>query len=172
MMTLKTLPLLSLALLAGCAAAPPSLNVQRDQSTEKFVAKFDRAYYSTASDGQVNLILIADGAGALATIDRPLETSTASSVRQIVHVRVLWQQSRAMRLDNPSAANAAVQWHVIASPDDRITYAGSAWAALSASGDEAEFDLRNASVSIAQVVGQISDPLKRATLCRSCRCCA
>ena len=156
--------LVLLTLLSGCSANQPALTVQRDRSAEKFISRFDRAYFSQASDGQLNVVLITDGAGALATIDRPLETGTTASVRQIVLLRVLWQQTRGLRLDNPSASNATVQWHVISSPDDRVTYTGSGWVQAQIDGDEAEIDLRNANVSIAQIVGNINDPLKRATL--------
>jgi hypothetical protein len=77
---------------------------------------------------------------------------------------VLWTNPRGIRLDNPSASNAMVTWHVIASDQDRLAYAGSAWTKVSVDGNEATLDIRNADVAIRQIVGGCEDPLKRAKL--------
>lgn len=159
---LKTiLPILAV-LLIGCESSQQSLSIRRDHSDQKFTASFDRAYFSQAIDGQLDVILLSDGAGD-AAVDRPLTTRDDKSVRQVVHMRVLWQHPRGLKIDNPSSSNAMVKWHVVASPSDRLTYSGSCWTRVSIDDDEAEFDIRNASVAISQMVGQIDDPLKRAS---------
>jgi hypothetical protein len=111
----------------------------------------------------MDVILLADGAGK-STVGQPLPTQAQQSVRQVVHIRVLWQKPGGVRLDNPSATNAMIDWHVIASPRDRLTYFGSCWAYADIDGNEAELDIRNATLSISQVEGAIDDPLKRASV--------
>ncbi len=154
-----------LALMAvGCeSSSKQALHIHRDHSDQKFTANFDRVYFSQAIDGQLDVILLADGAGD-ASVDRPLTTKDDQSVRQVVHMRVLWQHPRGLRIDNPSASNGMINWHVVASPSDRLTYSGSCWVRVSVDGDEAELDIRNANVAIRQMVGHIDDPLKRATI--------
>jgi hypothetical protein len=155
---------LAAALLTGCSASQPSLLVQRAGTDTSYSANFDRAYFSQANDGQVDVVLLSDGRGPSEEVDRPLQTSADHTVRQVVHLRVLWANPRGIRLDNPSASNSMVEWHVIASPVDRLTYAGSAWAKVDIDGDEAKLDIRNASVAIRRIVGACDDPLKRANL--------
>lgn len=150
-------------LLCGCASDRPALQVHRAYSNDRFTATFDRAYFSQSMDGQMDVILLSDGAGQ-ASVDQPLPTQAEQSVRQVVHVRVLWQKPGGLRLDNPSATNAMIDWHVIASPHDRLTYSGSCWAYADVDGDQAELDIRNATLSIAQVEGAMDDPLKRASV--------
>jgi hypothetical protein len=164
MIRLKSLLSLSaLMLLTGCAASGPELAITRDAGGE-YVAHFDRACFSQTTDGQLDLLLIAHGAGSNAAVNRPLETTNRKAIEQIVHVRVLWQHPRDVKLDNPSASNAMIQWHVIGSPQDRIVYSGSCWTRIAVDGDTAKVELREASVSISKVVGDMHDPLKRATL--------
>jgi hypothetical protein len=161
---IRLLLLLPLTLMAlGCAASGPSLEVTREGG-EAYVANFDRAIFSRSADGQLDLILLAHGAGGEATVDRPLQTRTDRAIEQIVHVRVLWQHTRNVRLDNPSASNAMIEWHIRASPEDRVTYSGACWASIDVEGDEAEVELRRATVTISHVNGKLHDPLKRAML--------
>ena len=155
------LPLLATIGLAGCASSQ-SVEIKRDHSEQAFTATFDRAFYSQAVDGQLDVILIANGANDSA-VDKPLATTSEKSVRQVVHLRVLWQKPRGYRIDNPSANNATITWHVVAGPNDRLTYTGAGWARVSIDDGEADLDIRNATLTIARVVGQIEDPLKRAT---------
>ena len=156
--------LLFAAALAGCTAASPTLLVQRAETGASYDAKFDRAYFSQSADGQIDVVLLSDGQGASPAVDRPLETSDRQTVRQVVHLRVLWSNPRGIRLDNPSASNATIDWHVIVSPKDRVSYTGAAWAKADIDGDVAELDIRNATVSISQLSGHTDDPLKRASL--------
>jgi hypothetical protein len=158
--SLASLPIL---LALGCESSRQALDVRRDHSDQRYTAHFDRAYFSQAADGQLDVILLSDPAHN-AAVDRPLAQGDRDGVRQVVHVRVIWSDPRALRLDNPSSSNAMIQWHVVAGASDRLTYAGSCWVRADVDDDEAELDIRNAVVAIRDVVGQVDDPLKRATL--------
>ena len=157
-------------LLGGCASddGTARLNVHRSQSDEQYVASFDRAVFSETKNGQVDLILLSGGAGVaqgsqpvLASAD---QSGGDSGVKEIIHLRVLWEPTRTIHLDSPSASNTSVDWHIIADANDRISYTGYCWAMVNIDGDEAKIDLRNATVSVSQVLGNMQDPLKRAQL--------
>lgn len=150
--------------LAGCANETPSLSVRSEQTDAQYVAQFDRALFTQSSDGQVDLILLAGAPGADAQIGSPLQARAGQSVQQVVHLRVLWAPRKSIRIDSPSASNTTVHWHVIADRNDRLTYSGACWTRVKIDGDEAEVDLRNATISISSVNGNIADPLKRARL--------
>lgn len=169
MKTRSTLTLLGLATLAtlspiGCSSSGSALNVNSENSGTSYVANFNRAYFTEARDGQMDLVLLSDDLGTDATIDRPLTTRDDRRVKQIVHIRILWAPTRGLTQENPSANNAMISWHVVASPDDRLTYSGNCWARAKVDGDEATIDLERATVSISQIVGHVSDPLKRAKI--------
>ncbi|MGN6504598.1 MAG: hypothetical protein ACTHM6_03445 [Tepidisphaeraceae bacterium] len=155
-------------LVGGCASddGVAQLNVHGAQSDDQYVDTFDRALFTQTRDGQVDLLLLSGGDSFQQ--NQPLISSDTRAinpgVRQVVHLRVLWEPTRTIHLDSPSASNAFVDWHVIAGPNDRVTYNGSCWAMVKIDGNEASIDLRNASVSVSQVLGDAKDPLKRANL--------
>lgn len=157
----KALALAVIALgLTGCAAddGMAHLSVQKSASDDQFVASFDRALFTESPGGVTDLVLLSG---------EQLPTSpdaAGRAVRQVVHVRVLWNPTRTIRLDSPSAGNAMVDWTISAGDTDRVTYTGSCWARVSVDGDEADVDLREATVSVRQVKGQMADPLQRAKL--------
>lgn len=148
----------------GCSSSGTALNVNSENTGESYVANFNRAYFTQERDGQMDLVLLSDDVGTDATIDRPLTTRGDRRVKQIVHLRILWAPTRGLTQENPSANNAMISWHVVASPNDRLTYSGNCWARAKISGDDATIDLRRATVSISQIVGHVSDPLKRAKI--------
>ncbi len=156
--------LLGLALGAGCASEQPSLSVRSDQTDAQYVATFDRALFTQAGDGQVDLILISGAPGKDASVELPLQANHKQSVQQVVHMRVLWAPRKSIRIDSPSASNASIDWHVIAGATDHLSYTGSCWAKVDIDGDEAEVDLRNATITVRHVTGNVTDPLKRAKL--------
>lgn len=161
---LLTLTLLLAALTTGCATESPTISVRSEQNDAQYVAHFDRAIFSQATDGQVDLVLIAGAPGKDANIEMPLQASRTQAVQQVVHMRVLWAPRKSIRIDSPSASNTTVNWHVIAGSNDHLTYSGACWAKVDIDGDEAEVDLRNATITISSVSGNVADPLKRATL--------
>ena len=164
--TLLTTALLAgIASLTGCTSHPEAaeLNVHREQSGVAYTATFDRAVFTQSALGTVDLILLQNSA-ADPSVDHPLAGDGNGGVQQVVHVKVLWQPTRTIRLDSPSASNAFVDWHVLAGESNRVSYAGSCWAKVKIDGEKATVDLRNASVSISQIVGEMHDPLHRASL--------
>lgn len=147
---------------AGCSSSAQTVQLRRDHSDQIFLARFDRAFYTETPDGQLEVILVSDGHSESA-INKPLSTASDQSVRQIVHMKVLWKKPRGYRIDNPAATNSTLTWYVIAGPDDRLIYTGSAWTRVNRDQDSVELDVRNATLTIHRIVGQIEDPLKRAT---------
>lgn len=157
--------LFTLTALGGCAGheSAAELNVHRDSSDVDYTATFDRAMFAQSPAGQVDIILLQTSGGE-PSVDHPLSSDGDHGVKQIVHMKVLWNPTRTIRLDSPSASNAFIDWHVMAGESNRVTYNGSCWAMVSTRGDTASIDLRNATVTISQIVGKMQDPLKRAQL--------
>jgi len=149
---------------AGCATDAPSLSVRSEQTNDHYTATFDRAIFSQNQDGQIDLILLAGGKTNDDGTGLPITASNDQSVRQVVHLRVLYEARNTIRVDSPSAGNAVLTWNVLAGADNRLSYNGSCWAKVKIDGNEADVDIRNAVVSIRRSVGQMNDPLKRASL--------
>lgn len=145
----------------GCSSATQTLQLRRDHSDQVFTASFDRAFYAQTADGQFDVVLVSNGHSESA-VNQPLVTASDRSVRQIVHIKVLWQKPRGYRIDNPAATNSTFTWYVISGPSDRLIYVGSAWTRITRDQDSIELDVRNASLTINRIVGQLEDPLKRA----------
>lgn len=162
MRKLVALPLLAALAFTGCSSddGMARLNVRQNATDEKFVASFERAMF-TQTGGQTDVVLLS-GTGQSAAADGAIANS--NSARQVVHIKVLWQPTRTIRVDSPSAGNAMIDWQVIAGDSDRVSYAGSCWAKVSVDGDEATIDVRQANVSVKQVTGRMTDPLKHATI--------
>lgn len=154
--------LLSILGISGCGSSTQTVELRRDHSDQVFAVTFDRAFYLQTSDGQLEVVLVSGGPSKSST-NQPLVTSGEKSVRQIVHLKILWQKPRGYRIDNPAATNSTLTWYVIAGPHDRLIYTGSAWTRASQNQGSVELDIRNATLTINRVVGQVQDPLKRVT---------
>ena len=138
-------------------AGTASLNVRRAAGGEQFTADFERALFTDIGDGQTDLVLLS-GSPSVG------DAAGGPTVQQAVHVRVLWQPTRTIRVDSPSAGNAMVEWVVSAGDADRVVYAGSCWAKVNIDGDEATVDLREGDLTVRQRQGRVADPLQRAKL--------
>lgn len=155
--------LLSIGLgLSGCASDDglTHLTVQKTASDEQFTTTFERALFTESGNGAVDLVLLSGEANPA------IEGAVAGGqgVRQVVHVRVLWAPTRTIRVDSPSSGNAMIDWQISASDKDRIAYTGNCWARVNVDGDEAEVDLREATINVSHVTGNMNDPLTRAKL--------
>ncbi|MGC4032140.1 MAG: hypothetical protein QM754_10490 [Tepidisphaeraceae bacterium] len=162
MRKLLALPLLAALAFTGCSSddGMARLNVRQNATDNQFVATFERALF-TQNDGQTDVILLS-GTGQTAGGEGAIANN--NSARQVVHVKVLWQPTRTIRVDSPSAGNAMIDWQVIAGDSDHVAYAGSCWAKVTVDDDEATIDIRQANVSVKQVTGHMIDPLKHATV--------
>src|SRR5687767_6682003 len=133
------LSLLGLALLgAGCSSqGRPTLKlVSLDKKPAAFTQRFSHAYASRSDDGEYDLVLVKEvevpPAVASAGDDSDAVPAAAaagvpSSLRQLMHVRVLWRPRRGVRGNASVTANASIRWYVVGDSGrgtEALEYAG------------------------------------------------
>ena len=150
---------------AGCASGPPpqELTLRSIRHDQTFTQRFSGAYFCRTESGDIDLVLAdraADGAAAGHMIDAP--------VREIMHVRILWNPRRDQKTDHSSASNASIHWYVIGnthlSTADVLEYAGTASVKVDDSDDPIELTIRNAAVEPIALRGGLVDPVGVSTL--------
>jgi len=154
-----TLVVLSVAmfLAAGCGH-DQQLTLRSMQRGQTFSQPFTAAYCSRDGSGDTDVVLV----------DRAAEGSldghqTAAPVRQVMHIRVLWQPMHDTKADHPSASNATIHWYVMGNTPERsadvLEYAGTAFVVMNGSEDGTELTIRNASVQPVACRGELCDPV-------------
>lgn len=155
--------------MAGCAAEPPpqELTLNCGGQRQAFVQQFARAYMSRDGEGNVDVVLVDQAA------ERHLDAPTIASpgreppVRQVMHLRVLWNPKRDQKTDHSVASNATVHWYVLgntpSTASDVLEYAGTAFVAIEDS-EPAELTIRNAAVHPVACRGGLCDPVGASTL--------
>jgi hypothetical protein len=138
----------------GCAGPTTQLTVRSLDRRQTYQQRFDSAYAGRSEQGDYDVVLVKGG----------------GSVREVMHVRVLWKPMKGTKLDHPSATNAVIDWIVwdgSQGPDGGgafIAYTGAGFVDLSRSGDTAKLDIRNATLSPTSRHGSMNDPLGRTKL--------
>ena len=147
---------LLLLCLAGCSS-DPSLRLTRARDQRTYTQPFFAAYASHSDGGESQIVLV----------DNPAESSTAP-VRQVMHIRVLWNPTRELKPDHTSASNATVHWYVLGNTPqtrtDVLEYSGTALVALDESGGTTEVTIRSATLRPAARRGNLFDPLGASNL--------
>lgn len=159
---------LSLVGLTGCAAGPATqeLTLRSTGQNKSFVQQFANAYITRAGDGDVDVVLV----------DRPTEqrldgaapASAQVPVRQVMHLRILWNPKRDQKADHSVGSNATVHWYVMGNTPstaaDVLEYAGTAFVMIDEDSRPAELTIRNASVRPVACRGGLCDPVGASTL--------
>jgi hypothetical protein len=146
----------------GCAS-DPQLTLQSSRQHQTFSQQFTAAYASRDAEGNTDLVLMDQAA------EQTLAGGRADApVRQIMHIKVLWQPAGDMKADHMSAVNATVHWYVMgntpASAADIVEYAGTAFVSLDRDGSQIDATIQNASVRSVACRGCLCDPLGPSTL--------
>ena len=148
----------------GCVNEPvhPELTLTSVDHARIFSQQFSKAYISRDRDGGADLVLTDRAAeGALTGMkgDAP--------VRQVMHLRVLWNPKRDQKAEHTTGSNATVHWYVMGNtPDstsDILEYAGTAFVLVDDSAEGTEVTVRNASVRLVASRGALQDPVGSCT---------
>lgn len=160
---------LALVGMAGCASEPhEDLTLHSAGHDASFTERFARAYLSREKEGDVDIVLVdrgteqqldASGRGSAETAPPP--------VRQVMHLRVLWNPMRDQKGDHSVASNASLHWYVMGNTPgtraDVLEYAGTAFVVMDDS-EPAELSIRNASIHPVACRGDLQDPVGASTL--------
>jgi hypothetical protein len=145
---------------SGCAneQPQPQLTLQSLEHGQTFTHAFSKAYVSRDRDGDVDLVLL-DRAAERAMIGM----SGEMPIRQVMHLRVLWNPKRDQKAEHNSASNATVHWYVMGntpeSAADVLEYAGTAFVLVDDSGNGSELTIRNAKIRPVACRGYLQDPV-------------
>lgn len=155
---LATLVLLAPLLLTstGCSSAHTDCTVTSLQNKRCYQQGFSKAYASRDSRGDLNVVLAADVSPAARGAD-----AQATPLRQIMHIRVLWEPGHGMRADQPTSTNASIRWYVFAGSGraaEMIEYAGTGLAEVDPDGDQTTVEIRNATLNPVNARG-LNDPI-------------
>jgi hypothetical protein len=152
----------------GCAreAYRPQLTLQSLQG-HSFTQQFCQAYMSHDKDGDTDLVLL-DQASEDALTAKKSDVQENPPVRQVMHLRVLWNPKRDQKVEHLSGSNATVHWYVMGNTPETaahiIEYAGTAFVVIDDSEPQLEFTIRNASISPVACRGDLQDPIGTSTL--------
>jgi hypothetical protein len=148
----------------GCAAQAggPQLTLHSTAQNCNFSKQFSHAYLSRDVNGDTEVVMLDRAAeGALQDV------SDGVPVRQVIHIRVLWNARSDMASEHMSASNAAVHWYVMgnttASAGDVLEYAGTAFIVVDQQSNGTELQIRNASMRPVACRGGLCDPIGSTT---------
>ena len=113
--------------------------------------------YASRRNGDLEIVL-ADDAAVAAVTGKP----TASPVRQILHVHVLWHPDHGLGSGTLSATNATLHWYVFGDPTvrpgDVLEYTGTAFVVTDGDPDSPTITINNATLKCVYQHG-LSDPV-------------
>lgn len=118
---------------AGCRqTSRPQARVELlSNDGREFEQEFAAARYARSNSGNFDIILLDQTEGLSRTAEgtnKPLLSTDASPLTHLMHVRVLWRATQAIRASSPSASNATVQWSVLSRDGGRLDYSGAGFA--------------------------------------------
>jgi hypothetical protein len=132
LVTTITLPL-------GCVSSP-QLTVTSIDHNQSYRETFTQAYTRVDPNGDTDVVLV-DGATEKALDGH----ADPSAVRQVMHIRVVWEPTRDMKA---IVSNATVNWYVIhqGQPQDVLEYSGIAFVSMDEGDDTTTLNVRNATL--------------------------
>jgi hypothetical protein len=140
----------------GCAGGT-NLTVTSLQNHQTFQQPVTKAFAGRSTDGDLDVVVVNDGQS------RP--GAGSPGVRQVMHVRVLWKPMKGVKLDNPTATNAAIDWYVFSDSDKAaggpglVAYTGAGFVDVQQSGNTATLTIRNATLRPTTRHGGMTDPI-------------
>lgn len=156
-------------LVGGCATPGASLRLSTSGTRTNFVQHFDQAYIGQSQNGDLMAVLIDEPKLTSTNRQDAAITPTASPpLQQVVVLHILWRPLSGAKSDNPSAANATLDWYVTPTGTrrgmDLLHYQGAALVMVYGSGSSLTLQVRNANLKPVEIRGQMADPLGPATL--------
>jgi hypothetical protein len=156
-----------LFLFAGCASKSPQVKVYPTEGLP-FAQRFPRAYLGVNELGDSEIVLISDGTESPRKQGRILLPTNVNSVKQIVHIRILWKPLPGTRTDQPTSTNATINWYVRSNmPDeenDKIEYGGAGYVGVYPTKTGAHIVIRNATLALRAQSGEMENPFGKPSI--------
>jgi hypothetical protein len=155
-------------LLAGCASKTPQLKVYPSEGLP-FSQRFPRGFLGVNELGDSEILLISEGTeNARKQTGKILYPTNIGSVKQIVHIRLLWKPLPGARNDQPSATNATINWYVRSNmpgeENDKLDYGGAGFVAVYPDKRGAHIVIRNANLALRDQQGQLQDVFQKPSI--------
>ena len=119
--------------LAGCSHKAPQIRVYPTEGLP-VSQRFPRTYLAINELGDSEILLVSEGAESPHKQGKILYPTNLGSVKQIVHIRILWRPLPGTRTDQPTATNATINWYVRSNmpgeENDKIDYGGAGFVAV------------------------------------------
>jgi len=144
---------------AGCSSAKPTLSLTSAEGGHQFEQTFASAYASKTPEGSDVVLACSD---AVTPEESPAKVDRACTLRQIMHIRVLWAPDGPMKVAGPASTNATIHWYVFTDDARRpamIEYSGTGLVLLDPSDDTTTIKVRNASLKPVSGEGRLNDPI-------------
>ena len=145
---------------AGCSSEPPhpQLTLTSADHGRPFTQQFSSAYISRNPDGESDLVLL-DRAAEQAMGGAPVD----SPVRQVLHLRVLWNPNHDQKAEHSSGSNATIRWYVMGntpqSSSDILEYSGTAFVLVEDTDNGTDLTIRSATLKPVACRGELQDPV-------------
>lgn len=156
-------------IVGGCASSRNAqLTLRPAEGRVAYAQKFTQAYAGRTPDGSWSFVLLADDDQPAANNDaKRLEPSSQMPLRQVVHVKVLWQPMSGTGRET-SVSNAAIDWYVLsptaAGGDDLLLYQGCGHVTLDPGDHATKVTIRSGNLKPSVTHGKLADPLGAAKL--------
>ena len=152
---------------AGCKSGKTDMRVTSLQTRQQYVQTFEEGYARHNAAGDVDVVVTKEFRPLNRVVGGERTTGSAAgekldhNLRQVLHVRVLWQPMRGTKTDSPTATNATLSWYVF---DDvgqprMIEYSGAAFVDVSRKGGKTILAVRNATLKPTGRAGDLNDPI-------------
>jgi hypothetical protein len=142
-------------ILAGCAGHAGGITLTSMRTHEHYDQGFADAYLCHNTNGDLDIVLI-DSATAQSLAGQ----TSAAPVRQILHLRVLWQPERDLKVSDAAASNASVHWYVLGGqPKGILEYTGTAFVSTTSFSDLIRVHVQNAQVKALPTTAGLYDPV-------------
>jgi hypothetical protein len=169
-------PLLAAAPLAtGCGNKSAELRLSSLESGTTFLQNFPNAYVSNSDSGRIEIVLVDEQSVTLAggasgeAIQASAGADATTSVRQVMHLKVLWKPQRGTKPSHPSYTNAGLHWYVFGGggeTPDVLEYSGAGFVMLSDAPGGTQVTIKNATLKPVggTTGGSLTDPVGPARL--------
>jgi hypothetical protein len=141
---------------AGCAGhSAGGITLTSMRTHAQYDQGFAEGYLCHNANGDLDIVLV-DAATAQSLAGQ----SSAAPVRQMLHLRVLWQPERDLKVTDLAASNASVHWYVIGGkPKGVLEYTGTAFVSTTSFSGLVRVHVQNAQVKALPTTAGLYDPV-------------